>query len=68
MKVSIRIRMKSDGSYTAYCPALPGCVVVADNRELVERQIRDAAMGYIASMNGVASARFVISEAGVSAV
>ena len=51
MKLVIRIARRRDGTHTAWCPALPGCVVQARTREQAQQRAREAARGYLASLN-----------------
>ena len=47
MQLSVRIARRSDAGYTAWCPALPGCVVWAPTRREALRKARMAARGYL---------------------
>jgi predicted RNase H-like HicB family nuclease len=41
---------KAEGNYSAYVPALPGCVATAHTVAEVEREIRDAIRFHIAGL------------------
>ena len=51
MRLVTRIVRQPNGGYRAWCPALPGCVVMAASRAEAEAQIARAIEGYIASMD-----------------
>jgi predicted RNase H-like HicB family nuclease len=63
VKLAILIRRRPDGQYVAHCPSLPGCTARADSRERVERKMRDAIAGYLASMDASLPPRMVMVEA-----
>ena len=63
MKIVILIRARADGRYVARCPALPGCVVMAETRGAAERKMREAVMGYLASMDAVVPSHVILAEA-----
>ena len=50
MKFRIIIEQDEDGNYVAQCPALPGCVSEGKNREETLTNIKDAILGYLASL------------------
>ncbi len=50
MVLSTRMERRPDGTYRAWCPALPGCVADGGNREEALRGILLAASGYLASL------------------
>lgn len=62
MKIAILIRARGDGQYVASCPALPGCVARASTRESAQRKMREAVLGYVASMDAVVPANVVLAE------
>jgi predicted RNase H-like HicB family nuclease len=47
----IKIAECTDASYSAWCPALPGCAVRAKSEQEARRRIRDAVSGYLASLD-----------------
>ena len=47
MKVCVRIARTTSGRYLAWCPALPGCTVVAQSRQEAKRKIDEAFRGYL---------------------
>lgn len=47
MKVCVRIARTTSGRYLAWCPALPGCTVVAHSRQEAKRKIGEAFRGYL---------------------
>ena len=51
MKLAVKIVRCADRRYRASCAALPGCVVHAGTREQAQSRIRDAVVGYLASMD-----------------
>ena len=50
MKFRIIIEQDEDGNYVAQCPALPGCISEGKNREETLASIKDAILGYLASL------------------
>jgi len=50
MKFRIIIEQDEDGNYVAQCPALPGCISEGKNREGALTNIKDAILGYLASL------------------
>jgi len=50
MKFRIIIEQDEDGNYVAQCPALPGCISEGKNREETLTNIKDAILGYLASL------------------
>jgi len=50
MKYRVVIEQDEDGNYVAQCPALPGCVSEGKNREEAIANIKDAILGYLASL------------------
>mgnify|MGYP006305064505 CR=1 FL=1 len=53
MKVVIRMARNPDGSYRAWCPALPGCMVRAATKQEAQDRIMDAVAGYLSSLDVV---------------
>jgi len=51
VKILIETARQANGVYRAWCPALPGCAVYAETREQAQSRIRDAVVGYLASMD-----------------
>jgi predicted RNase H-like HicB family nuclease len=51
MRFIIRITKQNESCYRAWCPALPGCAIVAESRQEAQKLIRQAAEGYMASLN-----------------
>ena len=51
MKMTVHVRRVAEGYFKAWCPALPGCVVMAATRAEAEVQIVQAIEGYIASLD-----------------
>jgi len=51
MKMVLKIAKCPDRTYAAWCPALPGCTVRAETKELAEDRIRDAVLGYLSSLD-----------------
>ena len=51
--MQLAIRMKGDAvtGFEATCPALPGCRVFAQSREMAWQRIHDAVQGYLASLD-----------------
>lgn len=47
MQLSVRIARHSDEGYTAWCPALPGCVVWGATKREALSKARKAAQGYL---------------------
>jgi len=50
MKVRIIVEQDEDGRFVATCPTLPGCISEGDTREAALVNIRNAATGYLASL------------------
>ena len=42
MKIKVVLEPSEEGGYTAYVPALPGCISEGDTREQAVRNIREA--------------------------
>jgi predicted RNase H-like HicB family nuclease len=51
MKLTVQMTRAAEGYFRAWCPALPGCIVMAATRAEAEAQIARAIEGYIASMD-----------------
>ena len=50
MKYRIVIEQDEDGVFVAECPALPGCVSQGKTRDEAVANIKDAMIGYVASL------------------
>ncbi|HOD82629.1 MAG TPA: type II toxin-antitoxin system HicB family antitoxin [Phycisphaerae bacterium] len=68
MKITILIRARADGQYVANCPSLPGCVASANTRESAQHKMREAVVGYVASMDAVVPANVTFAEVQESGV
>jgi len=62
MKIAVIIRVAAEGQYVAHCPSLPGCTVQASTKGTVERKMRDAVTGYLASMDVACPSDVVLKE------
>ncbi len=51
MKLIIKIKQQSDGSFRACCPSLPGCSASGRTKEHVHAKISLAVQGYLASLD-----------------
>ncbi|KKM20824.1 hypothetical protein LCGC14_1641550 [marine sediment metagenome] len=51
MKLAIKLSQQENGTFRAWCPALPGCVVCEQTREDARSHIRRAIQGYLASLD-----------------
>lgn len=52
MKLAIHIQQDAEmHSYTAWCPALPGCQARANTQQEARQKIEQAVDGYLASLN-----------------
>jgi len=51
MKLAVRIAPQPGTGYKAWCPALPGCRVLADSRRQVRARLRRAVRGYLAHLD-----------------
>jgi predicted RNase H-like HicB family nuclease len=47
MESAVRIAGPCDGTYRAWCPALPGCTVYGSSRREAKARIRQAVSGYL---------------------
>ena len=50
MKLCIHIMQNDEGTYTASCPSLPGCVSRGSTREEARDRLHEAICGYIAAV------------------
>ncbi|HPD07255.1 MAG TPA: type II toxin-antitoxin system HicB family antitoxin [Candidatus Bipolaricaulis sp.] len=50
MKYRVIIEQDEDGMYVVHCPSLPGCVSQGRTRDEARANIRDAIVGYLASL------------------
>ncbi|MCE5327585.1 MAG: type II toxin-antitoxin system HicB family antitoxin [Planctomycetaceae bacterium] len=53
MKLAARIMRQSDGTYRAWCPALPGCRACATTRREALERVRLAAKGYLENIEEI---------------
>ncbi|MHC4984156.1 MAG: type II toxin-antitoxin system HicB family antitoxin [Planctomycetota bacterium] len=53
MELLIRLARGTDGSYRAWCPALPGCAVSADSRAEARIKIANAVRSYLTRLDAV---------------
>jgi len=51
MKLVVRVVERPSGMFTAWCPALPGCSVLAPSSQEARDRIRIATEGYLASLD-----------------
>lgn len=51
MKINAVFEPQKDGGYTAYIPALPGCISEGDTLQEARRNIHDALEGYLLVAN-----------------
>ena len=51
MKLSIKITLNDQGSYTATCPSLPGCMSKGQTKEQAKDKLDEAIRGYIAAVS-----------------
>ncbi|MBF0104537.1 MAG: type II toxin-antitoxin system HicB family antitoxin [Deltaproteobacteria bacterium] len=51
MKLNIILEPSEDGGFTAYIPALPGCISEGDTREEALKNIQEAAELYLESID-----------------
>ena len=49
-RFSVILDQESDGGYSVYCPALPGCSSQGDNRSEALEMIKDAIVGVLGSV------------------
>ncbi len=47
MKIEIKIADQLNGTYKAWCPALPGCAVYGRSKREAKTRIRQAVCGYM---------------------
>ncbi|MBL7684634.1 MAG: type II toxin-antitoxin system HicB family antitoxin [Deltaproteobacteria bacterium] len=50
MKLKVVLEPSSDGGYTIYVPALPGCISEGDTREEALKNIQEAVSLYLESV------------------
>jgi predicted RNase H-like HicB family nuclease len=50
MTLTARIARRPGGAFQAWCPALPGCLVVGETQEEAWAKIQIAVNGYLASL------------------
>ena len=62
MKITILMRARADGQYIAHCPSLPGCTASANTKESAQHKMREAVVGYLASMHAVVPANMILVE------
>ena len=63
MRIRVLIRGERGGRYTAYCPALPGCVISAGAKADLEHKVKEAVAAYLASMDAVTQPHVSFHEA-----
>lgn len=51
MKIVVHMETRKNGGYRAWCPALPGCQVLAASADEASRKIEIAIRSYLASLN-----------------
>lgn len=51
MESAVRIAGPFDGTYRAWCPALPGCAVYSRSRSEAKARIRQAVRGYLEQLD-----------------
>ena len=51
MKLAIRITANAKGSYTAFCPSLPGCVSQGGTQEEARVRLLEVVRGYLAAVS-----------------
>ena len=50
MKLAVHITEGTSGTWSAWCPALPGCRVCGRSEQEVRGQVGDTVTGYLASV------------------
>ena len=55
MRLAVMILKREDFRYMAWCPALPGCQVLANSEVEAESKIRQVVESYLASFDAVLS-------------
>ena len=50
MKFRIIIQQDEDGMFVAECPSLPGCISQGKTRQEAKENLKDAVIGYLASL------------------
>jgi len=56
MKLNAVFEPQKEGGYTAYIPALPGCISEGDTLEEAKKNIQDALAGYLKALNKLSTA------------
>jgi predicted RNase H-like HicB family nuclease len=51
MKLSIQVIANQTGTFTAFCPALPGCVSQGATQEEATSRLAEVVRGYIAAVS-----------------
>lgn len=51
MKLVVKTARNAQGIFRAWCPALPGCVVLGQSLPEVREKIRQAVVGYLCSLD-----------------
>ncbi len=51
MSIQIRSARQADRTYIAWCPSLPGCAVRGRTEQVAHQKIREAVVGYLASLD-----------------
>jgi predicted RNase H-like HicB family nuclease len=51
MTMAVKIARQSPSEYRAWCPALPGCTARGQSSAEVQSRMREAMVGYLASLN-----------------
>ena len=51
MKISAVLEVQPEGGYTAYIPALPGCVSEGETENEARKNLLDALEGYLTVVN-----------------
>jgi len=51
MKLVVRTTRRDGSTFKAWCPALPGCAVIAASRQRAQSRIQRAVKGYLASLD-----------------
>ena len=51
MVATVRVAGLLDGTYRAWCPALPGCTVYSRSRQEAGARIQQAVRGYLAHLD-----------------
>ncbi|MCE5328041.1 MAG: hypothetical protein LLG01_16665 [Planctomycetaceae bacterium] len=67
MNLVVRMAAQADGTFKAWCPALPGCRVLGLTRQEASTKIRSAVRGYLATMDVALPRELARRQARVSA-